>query len=124
MARDRGRRPTTIYDNDATVIVETPSEDTNASTIHVDGSIRPRRVQERSVSIHVADLIDTLAGYTAKWFAEQKSDRPGSCYICKKETMCKIRKLCGDCMDKYSDLIYEKAHEAIENGESTITIDV
>lgn len=121
MARDRRRtRPTEIYNNDATVITATPAEETHEPVV------QRRSVSTSNIEIPVTDVIDTLASYVSKpkWFERELSDRPGKCLICKKATMCKIRKICADCMNKYSGEIYDLASEAVENGQTSITLNV
>ena len=122
MAQDRRRRrpQTEIYNNDATVIIETPTEET------LEPVAQRRSVPARDIIIPVADVIDTLASYVSKpkWFERELADRPGTCLICKKATMCKIRKICADCMNKYSGEIYGLAEEAAENGQASVTLNV
>lgn len=118
MARERRRtRPTEIYNNDATVITATPAEEKPAPAVQ-------RRSVGNSVDLNVTDVIDTIASYVSKpkWFERELADRPGQCLICKKATMCKIRKICADCMNKYSGDIYDLASEAVENGQTSITL--
>lgn len=120
MARDRRRtRPTEIYNNDATVITATSAEETHEPVVQ-------RRSVGNSVDLNVTDVIDTLASYVSKpkWFERELADRPGQCLICKKATMCKIRKICADCMNKYSGEIYDLASEAVENGQTSITLNL
>lgn len=121
MARDRRRtRPTEIYNNDATVITATPAEETPEPVV------QRRSVAASSIEIPLVAVIDTLASYVSKpkWFERELADRPGQCLICKKATMCKIRKICADCMNKYSGEIYDLASEAVENGQTSITLNV
>lgn len=135
MARDRRRGTATAnreevrYDHDGTVIIAKPSEEEeNPVTTPIVNQRPSRRVAEsvnQSTTLPVVDVIDAFASYTSvpRWYKYEKSDKPGVCSICKKPTMCRIRKICGDCMDKYSDLILELAKEAVENGRSTISLD-
>lgn len=121
MARDRRRtRSTEIYNNDATVITATPAEETSAPVV------QRRSIAASSIEIPLGDVIDTLASYVSKpkWFERELADRPGTCLICRKATMCKIRKICADCMNKYSGEIYDLAIEAVENGQTSITLNV
>lgn len=121
MARDRRRavRPQTeTYNNDGIVITKTPAEETPAPTeIPIQ-----RRNHGNSVDFDVTDVIDTLASFNTGWFEKEKAEKPGECYICHKQTPYRFRKVCADCMKKYSGEIYDLASEAVENGQTSITL--
>ena len=115
--RRRGERPVVRYDNDATVIIETPTEESPKAVI------QSRAVSASDVTISVTDVIGTLASYNSAWFAREKAKKNGECLICHSRTAYKFRKICNGCMNKYSGEIYDLAQEAVENGTS-ITLNV
>lgn len=113
MARDRRR---IVYDQDGTVITETPSVSENVSVQKV-------RRNSTNVEIPVLDAIDTLAAYLLPRFKVEKSpDNPGTCYICGKSTAYQIRHICVDCMDRVSDDLYQKTKAAVEAKETNIIL--
>ena len=126
MARERRRaaqRPVTVYDNDATLITAVPSEEpiepARSASVGIAGG----------VDIPLVDVIDGFASYIvtmpkSRWLQSEKDDKPGTCSICKKRTTYRGRKICGDCMDKYADEIYDLSREAAENGHTAITLDL
>lgn len=126
MARDRRGR-NTIYDNDGTVIIQSTG-DTNAvnDDVSVDTHSRMEakarsNISRASNTVEMTDIFDTLVSYSPnRWFANEKDMSAGTCAVCGKETKSSIRKICGDCMDKYQAVIYQKAKEALANGERYI----
>ncbi len=121
MARDRRIRPTTIYDNDATVITETPSNSSSADSTMPN--VRSRRGTVRNIEIPVVDAFDTIATYlpqNVSVFRDNSSTC--NCMICNNETAYFNRKICFDCMKKYGERICSLAHDSIESGNSTITL--
>lgn len=127
MARDRRARKT-IYDNDATVIIQgtedtgLTKDNTRADALYVEPKLSGDFIEDTS-TIELADVFDTLVSYTPlRWFVNKRGIGVGTCSICGKETKESIRKICGDCMDKYQTAIYRNAKEAIANGESYINL--
>lgn len=113
MARDRRR---IIYDQDGTIVTETPSASVNAP-------VQKSRSNNTNVEIPVLDAIDTLAAYLLPRFKVEKSaDNPGTCYICGKNTAYQMRHLCVDCMDRVSDDLYQKTRAAVEAKETSIIL--
>lgn len=120
MARDRRTRKV-IFDNDASVITE--SKGIGNETTDVRVSQTNDTGSGPNSTVQLSDLFDTLISYTSqRWFQNQKNTGTGTCCICGKETREAIRKICGDCMDRYQDVIYTKVQEAFNNGEQSITI--
>lgn len=114
MARDRRGR--IVYNNDATVIEETPSVEVN----HRPDVVAPRRAAARNIDIGVTDVVDTFASYTQ--FNVEKGNGEGKCLICNAKTQYPIRKICVNCMKQYSGQIHQCAVEAVERGDRNITL--
>lgn len=120
MARDRRTRKV-IFENDASVITESHGI--------VDDMTDVRAIQTNdigvgaNITVQLSDLFDALISYTSqRWFQNQKNAGTGTCCICGKETRESIRKICGDCMDRYQDVIYNNVQESFNDGKQSITI--
>lgn len=114
MARDRRGR--IVYNNDATVIEETP----NVEVKQRPDVVAPRRATARNVEIHIEDVVDALASYTP--FNVEKGSGDGKCLICNTKTQYPIRKICVNCMKRFSDQIHQNAVDAVERGDMSITL--
>lgn len=119
MARNRQRPGKIIYNNDATVITETPSVN---DTVEVDrnSSVRSNR---RNVDIPISYVIDTFAGYSP-FHIDNGDSVGGECFICHARTQYPVRRLCVPCAKKYSFELHEKAMSAPELGDRTVSIEV
>ena len=104
-----GRRTRrTIYDNDGTTVTETVGA-SDGATVFKSGE---------GTHFDVSDVLDTFAGYLLPRFKIEKQSGSGKCMICGKDTAYPVRKVCVDCMDKYSDDLYQQSKEASSNGNT------
>lgn len=117
------RRNRTIYEKDATLVIENNEKGTNdvapmSDTMNV---FRNEGTTEMT-SVSVSDVLETMAGYVMPDFRFVGSGEKGTCLICGKQTSMASRKLCGDCMKKSGSRLYQLAKQAIENGEKEVKI--
>lgn len=118
------RRNRTIYDKDATLVIENNEQETN-DVAHMSDSMKVFRDEATSMemtSVSVSDVLETMAGYVMPDFRFVGSGEKGTCLICGKQTSMASRKLCGDCMKKSGSRLYQLAKQAIENGEKEVKI--
>lgn len=120
MARDR-RASKVLYNSDATLITQNESvEATDANNTRMAAN---KAMNEMGATIQVADFFDTLVSYSPfRWFGSVKGMGTGTCVLCGKETREDIRRICGECLDRYQSVLYRKTKEALNNGESYINI--
>lgn len=121
MARERRARKV-LYDSDATVITENESVDTGNVGFNAQNVSR-MSMKENGVEVKMEDLFDTLVAYSPyRWFGSVKGVGTGTCVICGKSTCEDIRKICGECMDKFHPFLYRKGKEVLKDGERSINI--
>lgn len=118
------RRNRTIYDKDATLVIENNEKGTNdvapmSDTMNV---FRNEATSMEMTSVSVSDVLETMAGYVMPDFRFVGSGEKGTCFICGKQTSMSARKLCGDCMKQSGSRLYQLAKQAIENGEKEVKI--
>lgn len=116
------RRNVMGFDDDS-VIVEKSYPTEKVEVVEKRKSFKSAR---ETKEINVDDVMDTFAGYMAARFGVNKSGEPnGECVICGKSTQYQHRKMCVDCLEKYSvEDILNKSKTAVENGETTFTLNV
>lgn len=117
------RRNRTIYDKDATLVIENDEKVTNDATPMSDTMkvFRNEGTMEMA-TVSVLDVLETMAGYVMPDFRFVGSGEKGTCLICGKQTSMSSRKLCGDCMKQSGLKLYQLAKQAIENGEKEVKI--
>lgn len=100
-----------VYEDDYTSVIKT---DTPSMPTPVEPTFEPK-------AITVGDMLDTLAGYVIPTInLSTGTNEKGECMLCGRETAYSNRKLCIHCMQTYGREYYNKAKQAIENGETTI----
>lgn len=116
----RRNRDKVLYDNDGTVLIQSDTPTATASSPMKAPSKAPAK---NTTEIKVTDVLDTLAGFTIPRFnLYSESEGKGECILCGKETTYKKRKVCVTCLEEHGEELYAKARNAIENGETTITL--
>lgn len=116
------RKKRTIYDNDGTVVEQTIG-------IGEEVSVFKKTTELDSVdSIYgkefdTSDILDSFIGYMNPRIdiSSIEDDGEGSkCLICGTATNKNIRKICFECMKKYSNQLYPKMKNSIRNHENKI----
>lgn len=118
------RRNRTIYDKDATLVIENNEKGANdvdpiSDTMKV---FRNETTSMEMTSVPVSDVLETMAGYVMPDFRFVGNGEKGTCLICGKQTSMASRKLCGDCMKQSGQRLYQLAKQAIESGEKEVKI--
>lgn len=111
----------TIYDKDATVVIQNATND----VVHMSDSMNVFKSSgngDAGTTIKVEDVLETMAGYMVPNFRFVDTSEKGTCMMCGKETSIASRKLCGDCMKESGERLYYLSKQAIENGEKEVTI--
>lgn len=113
------RKENIIYDDNATMVIR---QETEAVPMQDEMTVIKQTANvPMPDKIAVTDILDTMTGFVIPRFNLVKdSDGSGECLVCGKRTAYKMRKLCVDCMEKHGKVFYEKARNAIENGEKFI----
>lgn len=110
-----------IFDDGAATIEEVTVKKNKKPELAVnDGSFMNSRSSLKK-TIKVEDIIDTFAGYLPSQANFMPKDG-GECLICGKETTSSMRKICFDCLQRHGDELYNKAKNAIENGNKEFNI--
>lgn len=104
----------TLYDNDGTVVIDTTGI---SDEVSVEQSVGDNSAAHTTYTVN--DALDTLASYLLPRFPIDKSrEESGVCKVCGKQTSFPIRKMCVECMEKYSQKLYENAKTAVSEGNS------
>lgn len=113
-----------IYDEDNVEIEVTPASEQLAVSEEAEVfKTSSKTNKKKNATISVGDVFDAFASYiNPKFSVIEANTGSGKCVICGKDTAYSIRKICVDCMETYSEQIYEKAKDAIANGEVEIKL--
>lgn len=84
----------------------------------------PRQSASKAVRISLADSIENLAAYNVPQFRPfpLQEGENGECVFCGDKTSSTHRKVCGACMEKEHQKLYEKIQNAIQNQDNFIDL--
>lgn len=105
-----------VFDDGATVVEQVNVSQKKKPELKVNIERNTSVRNNTNKTVKVEDVISAFAGYLPTGANFMPKDG-GACLLCGKETSSSMRKICIPCLQAHGKSIYNKAKEAIGNGE-------
>lgn len=113
-----------IFDKDATVVIAKETSRASDSVSVVKKESSKKKSAKKIQKMNVQDALENLASYNMPQFRPftMQGSGLGECAFCGTITSSSHRKVCGECMKKERESLYEKLMDAISNHEDSIQL--